>query len=137
MRERKNEYQLALNNESKRVEINSMITEEMVRDSLYKFKDYVKEKNIVECKKFIKSFVDKVIVYRDYIEVVFKVNFDLSEGTIDYKDLQKIYRIDLVATYQARMISEGSYNRKYSDNYMLDYPIMNHAGMIDVAEEKV
>ena len=137
LRERKNEIQLALNNESKRVEINSVITEDMVRDTLYKFKDYVREKNIAECKKFIKSFVDKVIVYRDYIEVIFKVNFDLSEGSIDYQDLQKIYRIDLVATYQARMVSEGSHNRKYSEEYMLDYPIMNPTNTVYFTEEKV
>ena len=86
---------------------------------------------------FIKSFVDKVIVYRDFIEVIFKVNFDLSEGSIDYQDLQKIYRIDLVATYQARMVSEGSHNRKYSEEYMLDYPIMNPTNTVYFTEEKV
>jgi len=43
------------------------------------FKQFVTEKNIPECKKFINSYVDKVIVYKDHLEVTFKVVFSLKQ----------------------------------------------------------
>ncbi|WP_313885208.1 hypothetical protein [Clostridium sp. DJ247] len=36
-------------------------------------------RNISECKKFIQNYVDKVIVYKDHVEVIFNVVFDFLE----------------------------------------------------------
>jgi hypothetical protein len=37
------------------------------------FHYFVTQKNIQECKKLIQSFVDKVVVCKDHIEVVLRV----------------------------------------------------------------
>ncbi|KJR48481.1 hypothetical protein UF75_1147 [Desulfosporosinus sp. I2] len=43
------------------------------------FKQFATEKNIPECKKFINSYIDKVIVYKDHLEVTFKVVFSFEQ----------------------------------------------------------
>ncbi len=56
---------------------------EITEDSLMKmfkmFKQFVTEKNIPECKKFIDSYVEKVIVYKDHLEVSFKAVFSFEQ----------------------------------------------------------
>jgi site-specific DNA recombinase len=47
------------------------ITESELRQLLGVFREYVKERNIPEVKKFIGSFIKKVIVYKDHVIVVF------------------------------------------------------------------
>lgn len=49
------------------------IVEEDVRKALSKFKEFMKENNYIECKNFINQYIDKIIVYRDKVEVTFKV----------------------------------------------------------------
>jgi len=45
------------------------------------FKSYVAEKNIPEIKKFIGSYVEKVIVYKEHVDVIFKIKIvDLLGG---------------------------------------------------------
>ncbi|MDR3587322.1 MAG: hypothetical protein P4L59_18705 [Desulfosporosinus sp.] len=41
------------------------VTEENLRNMFKMFKQFVTEKNIPECKKFIQSYVEKVVVYKD------------------------------------------------------------------------
>ena len=45
------------------------ITEEQVKNLFSIFRGFVRERNIPECKKFIQNYVDKVIVYKDHVEV--------------------------------------------------------------------
>ncbi|MCO5387283.1 MAG: hypothetical protein NHB14_17680 [Desulfosporosinus sp.] len=56
---------------------------EITEDSLMKmfkmFKQFVTEKNIPECKKFIDSYVEKVIVYKDHLEVSFNAVFSFEQ----------------------------------------------------------
>lgn len=46
------------------------ITEEQVKQLFYLFREFVTQRNIPECKKFIQNYVDKVIVYKDHVEVI-------------------------------------------------------------------
>ena len=49
------------------------IVEEYVRNALSEFKEFMKENNYIECKNFINQYIDKIIVYKDKVEVTFKV----------------------------------------------------------------
>ena len=66
--------------------------EETLRKLISKFKGFVQEKNIPECKKFIQSFVDRVVVYKDHVEVTLKVtsNFSAQNECIILKTEEKI-----------------------------------------------
>ncbi|MBU3144634.1 hypothetical protein [Clostridium sp. CF012] len=41
------------------------------------FRGVVTERNIPECKKFIQNYVDKVIIFKDHVEVIFNVVFTI------------------------------------------------------------
>ncbi|MDO5517741.1 MAG: hypothetical protein Q4F66_09305, partial [Clostridium sp.] len=56
-------------------DINSIVTEDDVRNLLKGFSGYVISRNIPECKKFIRDFVKEVVVYKSHIEVTFNVAF--------------------------------------------------------------
>ena len=43
----------------------------MVRGLFKNFRKFIAEKNVFEVRKFIGSYVEKVIVYKDHVEVVF------------------------------------------------------------------
>ena len=59
----------------------TVITEDILRQLFGMFKDYVAEKNIPEIKKFIGSYVEKVIVYKEHVDVIFKIKIvDLIGG---------------------------------------------------------
>ena len=49
------------------------ITEAELRQLLAMFRQYVKERNIPEVRKFIGSFIKRVIVYKDHVIVVFLI----------------------------------------------------------------
>ncbi|EFM09540.1 Resolvase domain protein [Paenibacillus curdlanolyticus YK9] len=51
----------------------TVITEDALRQLLASFKDRVADRNIPEIKKFISSYVEKVIVYKEYVELILKV----------------------------------------------------------------
>jgi site-specific DNA recombinase len=57
------------------------ITEDSLRQLLSQFGDHVAKRDIPEIKKFIASYVEKVIVYEKHVEVIFKVPVvDLDGG---------------------------------------------------------
>ena len=56
------------------------MTEEEIRKLFSVFKSFVAEKNIPECKKFIASYVDRVVVYKDKVAVTLKVFVDGGDG---------------------------------------------------------
>lgn len=76
------------------------ISEEQIRNLFSMFRSFVMERNLPECKKFIQNYVNKVIVYKDHVEVIFNVAFDFLEknnplcikSSIDKKTLFKIYK---------------------------------------------
>jgi len=51
-----------------------LITEETLRELFARFREFVSSKNIPEIKKFIASYVDKVIIFQDHVEVLFKLD---------------------------------------------------------------
>lgn len=61
------------------------ITEEQVKQLFSMFKGFVMERNLPECKKFIQNYVDKVIVYRGHVEVIFSVAFDFLKEAGTFK----------------------------------------------------
>ncbi len=78
MIEEMNQLDLAKKDILKRIEeskVNAMpdIVEEDVRKALLKFKEFMKENNFIECKNFIKQYVDSIIIKEDTVEVTFKV----------------------------------------------------------------
>ena len=64
------------------------------------FKQFVTEKNIPECKKFISSYVDKVIVYKDHLEVTFKVALSFEQKNNIYSFNTSVKMSNLFKTYR-------------------------------------
>lgn len=58
------------------------VTEDQIRSMFSRFKEFVLERNIPECKKFIGDYIKEVIAYKDHVEVVFNVVFYFNENTI-------------------------------------------------------
>ncbi|KHL95865.1 recombinase [Paenibacillus sp. IHB B 3415] len=57
------------------------ITEDTLRQLLSRFKDEIADRNIPEIKKFIGSYVKKVVIYKEHVDVIFKLNVvDLQDG---------------------------------------------------------
>jgi site-specific DNA recombinase len=50
-----------------------IISEEKIIELIQKSKEFVKTRNIAECGNFIRSYVERVVVYNDKVEVLFKV----------------------------------------------------------------
>jgi site-specific DNA recombinase len=53
------------------------VTEEQVRMMFSNLKEYVKTRNIPECKKLIDDYVREVVVYKNHVEAIFNVVFHL------------------------------------------------------------
>lgn len=60
------------------------VTEEQIRSMFSRFKEFVLEINIPECKKFIGDYIKEVIVYKDYVEVLFNVVFSFVNNEINH-----------------------------------------------------
>ncbi len=57
------------------------ITEETLRQLLSQFGTHIVNRDLPEIKKFIGSYVEKVIIYEKHVEVIFKVPVvDLAYG---------------------------------------------------------
>jgi len=52
----------------------SLITEEMITELVNQSKDFIKTKNLAECQQFIKTYVNKVVVHSETVEVLFNIN---------------------------------------------------------------
>ncbi len=52
----------------------SKISEEMIINLINQSKDFVKTKNLAECRHFINTYINKVLVYNDKVEVLFNIN---------------------------------------------------------------
>ena len=63
---------------------NVCITEEQIKTIFSQFREFVMERNIPECKKFIGDYIKQVIIYKDYIEVIFNVVFSFVDDKITY-----------------------------------------------------
>ena len=63
---------------------NVCITEDQIRVMFSQFREFVMKRNISECKKFIGDYIKQVIIYKDYIEVIFNVVFSFVDDKITY-----------------------------------------------------
>ena len=53
-----------------------------IKQALSAFSAYLKENNTIECKRFIDNYIDKIVVYKNKVEIVLKIaasNFNISE----------------------------------------------------------
>lgn len=71
---------------------NVSITEDALRDMFATFRQFIKEKNIPEIRRFIRSYVHKVIVYKDHCEVVFFLKFDNAPEQEPYHFVRRVSR---------------------------------------------
>ena len=60
------------------------ITEDQIRSMFGRVKEFVLNRNLPECKKFISDYVKEVIVYRDHIEVIFNVVFSFVYSELNH-----------------------------------------------------
>ena len=60
----------------------SMITEDTIIELINRSGEFIKTRNIPECRNFIESYVDKVIIYGDKVEVKFKIHVPDDDDTI-------------------------------------------------------
>lgn len=77
-----------------------LITEVELRQLFVEFKEYISTRNVPEIKKFIGSYVDKVIIYNEHVEVIFKLDavgitldgndFDAFAATVAKKELFEV-----------------------------------------------
>jgi site-specific DNA recombinase len=59
----------------------AVVSEEHLKQLLFALQTHFAKHDLVEIKKFISNYVDKVIVYKDYVDVVFKLNVvGLNDG---------------------------------------------------------
>ena len=50
------------------------ISEDMIFELICKSKDFVQTRNIAECQNFIHSYIEKVIIFNERVEVMFKIH---------------------------------------------------------------
>lgn len=52
----------------------SLISEDTIFELIQRSREFIKARNIAECRNFIQSYVEKVLVYVDRVEVLFKIH---------------------------------------------------------------
>jgi site-specific DNA recombinase len=75
----------------------SHVSEDTLRELFASFREYVTAKNIPEIKRFISSYVEKVIIYNEHVDVIFRLDaagisvdgteFDAFAATVAKKEL--------------------------------------------------
>jgi len=59
------------------------ISEEQVKEIIKKLGEFIRTHNLAECRNFIDNYIEKVIVYNDKVDIIFKVNvFDKQTGKV-------------------------------------------------------
>jgi len=76
----------------------TVITEDILRGMFSMLKEYLTEKNIPEIRKFIGKYVEKVVVYKDHVDVVFSLCF--ATGDVAYTFGSSISRLQLIQNFR-------------------------------------
>ncbi|MGX4583027.1 recombinase family protein [Paenibacillus chitinolyticus] len=63
------------------------VTEDALRQLLSKFKEHIDSRNLPEVKKFVDSYVEKVIVYKKHVDLILKLNFDAKQKPHPHADV--------------------------------------------------
>lgn len=98
LKEKKTDLQFKLA-QLKTDDITHIVTEADVRALLNSFSGYVISRNIPECKKFIQDFVKEVVVYKEHIEVIFNVSFNLLKNGGRVEVISRVKRYQLYEMY--------------------------------------
>ncbi len=72
------------------------ITEESLKGLFFMFKEFVTNRNILEIRKFIGNYVEKVIVYKDHVEVVFFFRYSEAHESDTYQFSAQMNRKQLL-----------------------------------------
>jgi len=96
--DRKTSLEAQINEQEARRKV-TRISEEQVRKLFSMFRSFVEERNIPECKKFIHNYVDKVVVYKDRVEVIFNVVFSVMKKQEAYKMSSTVRKSTLFKRY--------------------------------------
>lgn len=99
LKDRKNTLEIILKEQESRSQA-PKITEGQVKKLFRMFRSFVTERNIPECKNFIQNYVDRVIVYRDHIEVIFNVVFNILKDYEVYKIRSYVKKSTLFKKYR-------------------------------------
>lgn len=75
------------------------ITKDQIKSMFAKFKDFVLTRNLLECKKFISDYIKEIIIYRDYVEVIFSVAFSFADNKITHDLYINIYGNKIIQKY--------------------------------------
>jgi len=67
----------------------------MITELVNQSKDFVKTKNLAECQQFIKTYVNKVIVHGETVEVLFNINIP-NEDTDAFTPLTSTENISVL-----------------------------------------
>lgn len=104
LEEQKNLYEIQIKAISDTVKI-SAINEDTINALIEKSREFIRTKNIPECRNFIENYVEKVLVYNDKVSVIFKINIPDSNQNVvpltsheNIKVLQREYK-DLANAY--------------------------------------
>ncbi len=81
--------------EASRVDTSTYITNERVKELIQKSKVFLVTKNISECRKFINSYVDNVVVYNDKVEVNYKISI-YDEALNEVKNLSSFIQLPVL-----------------------------------------
>ena len=70
----------------------SKFSEDMLLTLIVRSKELVRSKNILECRNFIKSFIEKVILFEDKAEVQYKIRIPGEDGnsTVPLKSIEDL-----------------------------------------------
>ncbi|MEA5083670.1 MAG: recombinase family protein [Lachnospiraceae bacterium] len=73
-------HQLQHHIEELTINVNLQMSENMVCQLVEKAKEFIKNKNLPECKSFINSYIEKVVVYSEKVQVRFKINIPSKDN---------------------------------------------------------
>ena len=76
-----------------------LITESKIKQMFGTFKEFVLQRNIPECKKFIQNYIKEVVVYKDYVEVIFNIVFSFAGNEILHDLKVKESRIKIISRF--------------------------------------
>lgn len=99
LKDKKVKLEVAIKEQERRSQA-PKIAEEQVKQLFSMFREFVTQPNIPECKKFIQNYVDKVIVYKDHVEVIFNVVFNILKDYEAYKIRSSVKKATLFKMYR-------------------------------------
>lgn len=84
-----------------------VLMEKDVRQLFLRFREFVRTRNLPECKRLINDYVEEVIVYKDRIEVKFNVVFLMSNNSEVTGLKCQINRLELLKRYSKSFYIRG------------------------------